>query len=93
MADAVTALSDAGVSPANILSVGLGGDVACKGWTANSADAMDAALLLNGSKVGYDAVTAMVNHIRNGAKFPPLVTVPVSMANKSTWRATGFKCH
>ncbi len=93
VAGAVTALSDAGVSPANILSVGLGGDVACKGWGANAADAMDAALLLNGSKVGYDAVTAIVNHIRNGAKFPQLVTVPVSMANKSTWRATGFKCH
>lgn len=93
VAGAVTALSNAGVKPSNILSVGLGGDVACKGWTANAPNAMDAALLLNGSKVGYDAVSAMVKHIRNGAKFPQLVTVAVSMANKSNWKATGFVCH
>jgi L-arabinose transport system substrate-binding protein len=90
---AVNALSDAGVSPANILSVGLGGDEACKGWRGNAANAMNAALLLNGYQVGYDAVTAMVKHVRSGAKFPPLTTVSISMANKSNWKSTGFICH
>lgn len=90
---AINALSNAGISPANILAVGLGGDVACKGWQANAPNAMAAALLINGYRVGYDAVTAMVNHVRNGAKFQPLTTVSVTMANKSDWQASGFKCH
>jgi L-arabinose transport system substrate-binding protein len=90
---AVNALSDAGTSPANILAVGLGGDVACKGWEANAPNAMAAALLINGYRVGYDAVTAMVDHVRNGANFQPLTTVSVTMATKSDWQASGFKCH
>jgi L-arabinose transport system substrate-binding protein len=90
---AINALSNAGTSPANILAVGLGGDVACKGWEANAPNAMAAALLINGYRVGYDAVTAMVDHVRNGAKFAPLTTVSVTMANKSNWQASGFKCH
>lgn len=90
---AINALSNAGISPANILAVGLGGDVACKGWGANAPNAMAAALLINGYRVGYDAVTAMVDHVRNGAKFQPQTTVAVTMANKSNWQASGFKCH
>lgn len=90
---AINALSDAGTSPANILAVGLGGDVACKGWEANAPNAMAAALLLNGYQVGYDAVQAMVRHVRDGAKFPQLTTVSITMANKSNWQASGFKCH
>lgn len=90
---AINALSDAGTSPSNILAVGLGGDVACKGWEANAPNAMAAALLINGYKVGYDAVTAMVRHIRDGVAFKPLTTVAVTMANKSDWQASGFVCH
>lgn len=90
---AINALSDAGTSPANILAVGLGGDLACKGWETNAANAMAAALLLNGYRVGYDAVTAMVNHVRHGTVFQPLTTVSITMANKSDWRASGFICH
>lgn len=90
---AINALSNAGTSPANILAVGLGGDVACKGWKANAPNAMAAALLINGYRVGYDAVTAMVNHVRKGDSFQPLTTVSVTMANKSNWQASGFKCH
>lgn len=93
VAGAVNALSEAGVSSANILSVGLGGDVACKGWGANASNAMNAALLLNGYQVGYDAVTAMVKHVRSGAAFPPLTTVSDTMATQPTWKSSGFICH
>lgn len=90
---AINALSNAGTSPADILAVGLGGDVACKGWQASAPNAMAAALLINGFQVGYDAVTAMVHHIRDGAGFKAQITASVTMANKSNWQASGFKCH
>ena len=90
---AITALANAGYSTANVLGVGLGGDVACKDWQSSAPTGMKAGLVFKGQDVGSAAVKAMVSHIRNGTPFPPVTEVSFTMANKSTWQATGFVCH
>jgi L-arabinose transport system substrate-binding protein len=90
---AITALANAGYTTANVLGVGLGGDLACKDWQSSAPTGMKAALIFKGQTVGADAVGAMVSHVRNGAAFQPVTAVAFTMANRDTWKATGFTCH
>jgi L-arabinose transport system substrate-binding protein len=90
---AITALADAGYNVNDILGVGLGSDLACKDWQSNAPTGMKAALLFKGQDVGSDAVSLMVNHIKNGTAFPATKEVSFTMANKSNWQSTGFTCH
>jgi L-arabinose transport system substrate-binding protein len=90
---AITALANAGYSTADILGVGLGGDVACKDWQSSAPTGMRAALTFKGEDVGGDAIKAMVSHLRNAAPFPPVTEVSFTIANKSDWQASGFACH
>jgi L-arabinose transport system substrate-binding protein len=90
---AITALANAGYSTANVLGVGLGGDVACKDWQSSAPTAMEAGLVFKGQDVGSAAVKAMVSHIRNGTPFPAVTEASFTMANKSDWQATGYICH
>lgn len=90
---AITALANAGYATGDILGVGLGGDVACKDWQSSAPTGMKSALVFKGQDVGADAIKALVSHIRNGTPFPPVTEVSFTMADKSSWQATGFVCH
>lgn len=90
---AITALANAGYSTADVLGVGLGGDVACKDWQSTAPTGMKAALVFKGQDVGAGAIRAMVSHIRNGTPFPPVVEASFAIATKSDWQASGYVCH
>ena len=90
---AITALANAGYGTADVLGVGLGGDVACKDWQSTAPTSMKAALVFKGQDVGAGAIKAMVSHIRNGTPFPPVVEASFAIANKSDWQASGYVCH
>jgi len=90
---AITALANAGYGTADVLGVGLGGDIACKDWQSTAPTGMRAALVFKGQDVGGAAIKAMVSHIRNGTPFPPVTEASFAVANKSNWQATGYVCH
>ncbi|MFE0463237.1 substrate-binding domain-containing protein [Kitasatospora sp. NPDC058965] len=89
---AVTALQNAGVSPADIDGVGLGAYLACKDWSAGQPSGMKAALFINGSDVGALAVQTMYDKLKNGKDFPAEAFAPTTMVDATTWQSAGVHC-
>lgn len=89
---AVTALQNGGVSPSNIIGVGLGAYLACKDWRSSKPTGMKAALFINGTDVGKLALKTMVAKLRNGTAFPHEAFAPTKMVDASNWQQAGVTC-
>lgn len=88
----VTALQNAGISPQNIIGVGLGAYLACKDWGSAKASGMRAALFINGRDVGALAVQTMYDHLKKGKKLPAEAFAPIKMVDPTNWQAAGVTC-
>lgn len=88
----VTALQNAGVSPANIIGVGLGGYLTCKDWKAGAGSGNKAALYISGNAVGHTTVKIMVDHLRNGSDLPATTQVPTKIVDPHTWKTEMGTC-
>ncbi|MCX5214479.1 substrate-binding domain-containing protein [Kitasatospora sp. NBC_00240] len=88
----VTAMQNAGISPDNVIGVGLGAYLACKDWSGGKPSGMKAALFINGRDVGAFAVQAMYDKLKNSREFPPEAFVPTTMVDATTWQAVGATC-
>ncbi|MFI9273644.1 substrate-binding domain-containing protein [Kitasatospora sp. NPDC052896] len=88
----ITALQNAGVTPDNVIGIGLGAYLACKDWGSGKPSGMKAALFINGSDVGALAVQTMVDRLRNGKPFPQELDAPTAMVDPSDWQASGLQC-
>jgi L-arabinose transport system substrate-binding protein len=89
---AVTALQNGGLSPNNIIGVGLGGYLTCKDWKAGKPSGNKAALFIDGRQVGAAALKAIVDHVRTGAPLPPSTVVPTTIVDPSNWQQAGLVC-
>jgi L-arabinose transport system substrate-binding protein len=87
-----TALENAGYQPANIIGVGINGDLACKAWSAGKTGGVKASLWLNGGEVGATAVQAMYDKIKNSKEFPPEAFAKTTMVTPDTYKSAGLKC-
>ncbi|MEU2834864.1 substrate-binding domain-containing protein [Streptomyces lavendulae] len=88
----VTALQNAGVSPADIDGVGLGAYLACKDWSGGKPSGMKAALFINGKDVGALAVQTMYDRLKNNKDMPAEAFAPTTMVDASTWKSSGVTC-
>lgn len=88
----VTALQNAGISPDNIIGVGLGAYLACKDWGSGQPSGMKAALFINGKDVGALAVQTVYDQLKNGKAFPAEAFAPTKMVDSSNWQASGVTC-
>ncbi|MFI0939714.1 substrate-binding domain-containing protein [Streptomyces sp. NPDC021020] len=88
----VTALQNAGISPSNVIGVGLGAYLACKDWSGGKPSGMKAALFINGKDVGALAVQTMYDKLKNGKAFPAEAFAPTTMVDATTWKSAGATC-
>lgn len=89
---AVTALQNSGLSPDNIIGVGLGGYLTCKDWKAGKASGNKAALFIDGGAVGAQSIKVLVDHLRTGAPVPEKSLVPTRIVDPSNWQQAGLVC-
>jgi L-arabinose transport system substrate-binding protein len=89
---AVTALQNAGVSPDNIIGVGLGAYLTCKDWKAGTRSGNKAALFINGRDVGALAVQGLVDHLRSGKAMPARTVAPTKIVDPGNWQQSGVEC-
>ncbi|WP_371501682.1 substrate-binding domain-containing protein [Kitasatospora sp. NBC_00374] len=90
---AVTALQEAGVSPDNVIGVGLGAYLACRSWVSGRPTGMRAALFINGRAVGALAVQTVFERLRNGREMPAESFAPSTMVDAASWKTSGATCH
>ncbi|MEW1912617.1 substrate-binding domain-containing protein [Kitasatospora sp. NPDC085895] len=88
----IAALRAAGVAEADVIGVGLGGYLACRGWQHGERFAMRAALSISGREVGALAVQTMYDKVRSGRPFPAEAFAPTAMVDPETWQASGATC-
>ncbi|MFE9425753.1 substrate-binding domain-containing protein [Kitasatospora sp. NPDC006697] len=89
---AVTALQNAGVSPADVDGVGLGAYLACKDWASGKPSGMKASLFISGKDIGALAVQTMYDKLKNSKDFPQEAFAKTTMVDATTWQAAGVKC-
>lgn len=89
---AVTALENAGISPENIIGVGLGAYLTCKDWKAGTDSGNKAALYISGYEVGKAAIEAMVKAIKDDTKLPPNTIAHTEIVDAKTYEAAGVAC-
>jgi L-arabinose transport system substrate-binding protein len=88
----VTALQNSGVSPDNIIGVGLGAYLTCKDWNAGQETGNKAALFISGIEVGKAAATSMIDLLRNGTALPPMSIANTEIVDSTNWEAKGVVC-
>ncbi|WP_082479509.1 MULTISPECIES: substrate-binding domain-containing protein [unclassified Agreia] len=88
----VTALQNSGVSPDNIIGVGLGAYLTCKDWNAGQETGNKAALFISGIEVGKAAATSMIDLLRNGTALPPMSIANTEIVDATNWEAKGVVC-
>ncbi|MEY9926307.1 L-arabinose transport system substrate-binding protein [Catenulispora sp. GP43] len=88
----VTALQNTGVSPDNIIGVGLGAYLACKDWKSGQPSGMKAALFINGKDIGALAVQTMYDKLKNGKALPQEAFAPTKMVDPTSWQSAGLVC-
>ncbi|MCX4748795.1 substrate-binding domain-containing protein [Kitasatospora sp. NBC_01287] len=88
----VTAMQNAGVTPDNVIGVGLGAYLACKDWGSGKPSGMKAALYIDGSAVGALAVQTMYDNLKSGKAFPQEAFAPTTMVDPSNWQSAGVQC-
>jgi L-arabinose transport system substrate-binding protein len=80
----LNALATAGVSPDDIIGVGLGAYEACKSWAADADNGFDAALFISGLDVGTTAATVLFDGAE-GAELPAETFAPTSIVDSSNY--------
>lgn len=86
------ALENAGYQPADIIGVGINGDLACKVWQGGKPSGVKASLFLNGGEVGALAVQQMYDKLKNGKPFPQEAFAKTTMVGPDSYQAAGLKC-
>jgi L-arabinose transport system substrate-binding protein len=89
---AVTALQNAGVSPDNIIGVGLGAYLTCKDWAAGVESGNKAALYISGIDVGRASVEVMVDKIKNNVDLPANTIADTKIVDAETYEEAGVVC-
>lgn len=85
---ALNALATAGVSPDNVIGVGLGAYEACKPWAAGQPSGFKAALFISGLDVGRTAAQVLHDAIATGSPPPPATYAPTSIVNAENFKDT-----
>lgn len=88
----VTGLQNSGVSPDDIIGVGLGAYLTCKDWRANKDTGNKAALFISGRDVGYTSVKVMVDALRNGTDLPAKTVADTPIVDATNWEEAGVVC-
>lgn len=81
----LNALATQGVSPDNVIGVGLGAYEACKAWAADQPSGFKAALFISGLDVGAAAAEVLYNHVVNGEPLPENTIAPTSIVGPDTY--------
>ncbi|MEX1336334.1 MAG: substrate-binding domain-containing protein, partial [Candidatus Limnocylindrales bacterium] len=81
----LNALATQGVSPDNILGVGLGAYEACKFWAADQPSGFKAALFISGLDVGASAAEVLYENIVNGVELPEMTVAPTTIVGPDTY--------
>lgn len=81
----VNALATQGVSPDNVLGVGLGAYEACKFWAADQPSGFKAALFISGQDVGAAAAEVLYDNVVNGADLPESTVAPTTIVTPDTY--------
>lgn len=85
---AINALNTAGVSPKNVLGVGIGAYEACKAWAANQPSGFKAALFISGLDVGAAAAEALWNNVVKNEPLPAFTSAKSTVVDASTFKTT-----
>ncbi len=83
----LNALATAGVTPDNVIGVGLGAYEACKPWAANQPSGFKAALFISGMDVGNTAATVLYDAVVNGKTPPEASYAPTSIVDASNYQS------
>jgi L-arabinose transport system substrate-binding protein len=81
----LNALATSGVSPDNIIGVGLGAYEACKFWAAGQDSGFKAALFISGLDVGATAATVLYDAVVNGVEPPAETFAPTSIVTPENY--------
>ena len=81
----LNALATQGVSPDNIIGVGLGAYEACKSWAADQPSGFKAALFISGQDVGAAAAQVLYDNIVNGVDLPESTVAPTTIVGPDTY--------
>jgi L-arabinose transport system substrate-binding protein len=81
----LNALATQGVSPDNIIGVGLGAYEACKFWAAEQPSGFKAALFISGLDVGAAAAEVLYNNVVNGEALPEFTVAPTTIVDATTY--------
>jgi L-arabinose transport system substrate-binding protein len=81
----LNALATQGVSPDNVLGVGLGAYEACKFWAADQPSGFKAALFISGLDVGASAAQVLYDNVVNGVPLPENTIAPTTIVDASTF--------
>jgi L-arabinose transport system substrate-binding protein len=82
----LNALATAGVSPDNIIGVGLGAYEACKPWAAEQPSGFKAALFISGLDVGSTAAQVLYDAVVNGVEPPAFSIAPTTIVDPSNFK-------
>ena len=82
----LNALATAGVSPDNIIGVGLGAYEACKPWAAEQPSGFKAALFISGLDVGATAAQVLYDAVVNGKEPPAFSIAPTTIVDPSNFK-------
>ncbi len=82
----LNALATAGVSPDNIIAVGLGAYEACKPWAAEQPSGFKAALFISGLDVGATAAQVLYDAVVNGVEPPAFSIAPTTIVDPSNFK-------
>jgi L-arabinose transport system substrate-binding protein len=85
---ALNALTTAGVSPDNVIAVGLGAYEACKPWAAGQPTGFKAALFISGLDVGKTAAQVLFDAVVNGKTPPAMSYAPTSIVDPTNFTTT-----
>jgi L-arabinose transport system substrate-binding protein len=81
----LNALATQGVSPDNVIGVGLGAYEACKFWAAEQPSGFKAALFISGQDVGAAAAQVLFDNIVNGVELPESTVAPTTIVTPETY--------
>ena len=82
----INALATAGVSPDDIIAVGLGAYEACKPWAAEQPSGFKAALFISGLDVGATAAKVLHDAVVNGVEPPAFSIAPTTIVDASNFK-------
>ena len=81
----LNALATAGVSPDDVIGVGLGAYEACKPWAADQPSGFKASLFISGLDVGTTAAQVLYDAVVNGVEPPAETFAPTSIVDPSNY--------